>query len=50
MSIGRFINNNDEDKFKENMKAGIQLVRKFAEDYGDQFKAVGSLINLFAGI
>jgi hypothetical protein len=50
ISIGKFINNNDEQRFKENMKAGIQLVRKYAKDYGDQFKAVGSLINLFAGI
>jgi hypothetical protein len=50
ISIGKMINNNDENKFKENMKAGIHLIRQYANDYGDQFKVVKSILSMVAGI
>ena len=39
MAIGKFVSHNDQEQFKENMKAGIQLVRSYAKDHGDQVQA-----------
>ena len=50
-AIGKLINNNDATKFRDNMKGGAKIIRKYVEDYKDELQmalsVLTSLTNFF---